>query len=123
MNETGGENQAQRIATIAGILAVLLVLRRLRKRRKARKLLKARARARAHIVEQRMRRERAREKAAAKTGKKGRKEKKDRSIPEQLVRFTILAIMKKIITQQIDQAGLELGKSRLGKKVVEATEA
>ncbi|RJP30136.1 MAG: hypothetical protein C4536_10630 [Actinobacteria bacterium] len=123
MNEVGGENQAQRIGMIAGVLLTLLVLRRLRKRRKQKKLLKARAKAKAHQVEKRLQEEKAKEKASKKSGKKGKKSKKDRSILEQLVRFTILAVLKKIISQQIEQAGSDLGASKLGKKVVEAAEA
>ena len=120
MDETGGENQAQRFGIIVGILATLLVLRRLRKRRKAKKLLKAKAKARARVVEQRMKEEKARQKATKKAGGKG---KKERSIVEQIVRFTILAVMKKVISQQIETAGKELGGSKLGKKVVQATES
>jgi Na+/glutamate symporter len=123
MDETGGENQAQRFGIIVGILAALLVLRRLRKRRKAKKLLKAKAKARARVVEQRMKEEKARQKATKKAGGKGKKGKKERSIVEQIVRFTILAVMKKVISQQIETAGKELGGSKLGKKVVQATES
>jgi len=122
MNEVGGENQTQRIGMIAGVLVALLVLRRLRKRRKRKKLLKERAKAKARQVEQRIKEEKTKEKASKK-GKKEKKGKKDRSILEQLIRFTILAVAKKIISQQIEQAGSELGTSRLGKKVVQAAEA
>lgn len=127
MSEAGGENISQKAGAAVGILAALLILRRLRKRRKEKKLAKARARARARVIEQRIKEEKARGKAARKAPKKsgkekrGKKDKKDRSIPEQLIRFTILAVMKKVISQQIEQAGLELGKSKLGKKVVEAS--
>ena len=120
MNEVGGENQTQRIGMIAGILVAFLILHRLRKRRKRKKLLKARAKAKARQVERRMKEEKAREKKDKKKGKKG---KKDRSIPEQLIRFTILAVMKKIISQQVEQAGSQLGTSKRGKKVVETVEA
>ncbi len=121
MNEVGGEKQAQRIGMIAGILVALLVLRRLRKRRKQKKLLKERAEAKARQVERRMKEEKAKKKDSQK-GKKEKKSKKDRSILQQLVRFTILAVAKKIISQQIEQAGSELGTSKLGKKVVQVAE-
>jgi hypothetical protein len=126
MGEAGGDNLTQRVGTVVGILAALLILRRLRKRRKEKKQLKARARAKARVLEQRVKEEKARGKTgkkAGKEGKKGKKGKKDRSILEQLVRFTILAVMKKVITKQIEQAGIELGGSKLGKKVVSAAES
>jgi hypothetical protein len=124
MSEAGGDNIKQRIGTAVGIMAALLILRRLRKRRKEKKLQKAKAKARAHLLEQRIKEEKARgKKAGKKEGKGGKKGKKDRSILEQIVRFTILAVAKKMISQQIELAGKELGGSKLGKKVVAASGA
>ncbi|MDD3718466.1 MAG: hypothetical protein PHP28_07375 [Actinomycetota bacterium] len=127
MSEAGGENLAQRAGTVVGVLAALLVLRRLRKRRKEKKLLKAQAKARARAktreIERRIRERKEREKGARKAARKekSKKGKKDRSVAEQLIRFAILAAGKKFISQQIEMAGKELGSSRLGKKVVEAS--
>ena len=123
MNEVVEESKAQRIGMIAGILAALLILRRLRKRRKEKKLLKKRAKAKARVIEQRVKEEKARVKAGKKPAEKGKKGKKERSIVEQLVRFTILAVAKKAISQQIDLAGKELGGSKLGKKIAKAAES
>ncbi len=117
----------QKAGTALGVLAALLILRRLRKRRKEKRLAKARARARARAIELRIKEEKTRGKAGRKAPLKGdakkkvKKAKRDRSITEQLIRFTVLAVMKKVISQQIDKAGLDLGKSRLGRKVVEAS--
>jgi hypothetical protein len=108
----------------AGALAALLILRRLRKRRKAKKLAKARTKAKARAIDLRVKEEKARGRTAKKAKKKeGRKGRKDRSILEQLIRFTILALAKKAISQQIELAGKDLGSSKLGKKVVGATGA
>ncbi len=125
MGEADAGNQAQKVGTAIGVLAVLLIVRRLRKRRKEKKLLKARAKARARtrarVIEQRIKEEKARGKAGKKAAKGGKRDKKDRSIPEQLIRFTILALAKKIISQQIELVGKDLAGSKLGKKVVEAS--
>jgi len=135
MNEVGEESTAQKIGVIAGVLAALLILRRLRKRRKEKKLLKKRAKAKAKLkarqIDQRVKDEKARVKVDKKSGKKAeksgkgkksKKSKKDRSVAEQLLRFAILAAGKKIISQQIELAGKELGSSgKLGKKIASTT--
>ncbi len=120
MSEFGGDNQMQKIGTAVSVLAALLVLRRLRKRRKEKKLVKERAKAKVRAAEKRVKEEKARGKAG-KADKGDKKSKKERSILEQLVRFTILAAAKKFISKQIEMAGKDLGGSKLGKKVVEVS--
>ncbi len=122
MDDVGGEKQAQQIGIIIGILAALLILRRLRKRRKMKKMLKARAKARARLEEQRRREEKARKKPGRKEAKKGKKGKKERSLVEQLIRFAVFQFLKKVISEQIKQMEVDIGGSKLGKKVVAATE-
>ncbi len=118
MNGPEGEKQAQKVGALLGAVAALIILRRLRKRRKAKKLLKKRAKAKARLAEQRKK-----EQAAARKGK-GRKGGKDkeRSMLQQLVRFAVFQFLKKLITQQIKQMEVDLGKGKLGKRIVEATE-
>jgi uncharacterized membrane protein YccC len=128
MNETGGENQTQKVGIIVGILAALLVLRRLRKRRRAKKLLKAQAKAkaqaRARVVEQRIKEEKTREKAGKKFGAvTGEKTRRNRSFFQQVIRIVILAFIRKFVLEQMGAAAKELNVSKLGKKVVEATES
>ncbi len=120
MNGPEGEKQAQKVGALLGAVAALVILRRLRKRRKAKKLLKQRAKARARLAEQRRKEQEAARKGK---GRKGReKGAKERSMVQQLVRFAVFQFLKKLITQQIKQMEVDLGKGRLGKRIVEATE-
>lgn len=117
MDEAGMEKQAQRWGMIAGALVALFLLHRWRQRRKVKKILKARAKVRAR--EEEAQRKEARGRAAKRRGKKKGKE---RSLVEQLVRFALFQFLKKVISEQIKQMEIELGKGKLGKKLVEATE-
>jgi predicted AAA+ superfamily ATPase len=124
MDEVGGENQVQRMGMLIGILAALFILRRLRKRRKQKKLLKARAKARMKLEEKRRKELVARKQVVEKTRKKrGKKGKKERSLTEQLIRFAVFQFMKKLISQQIKQMEMDMGSSKLGKKITEAAES
>lgn len=114
MGEFFRENKEASWGAIAGLLLSILFLHRLRKRRKKKKLLKARAKARA-----RMESKRAKE-AEKPTKKEKKKTKKEKSLVSQLVRFTIFQVAKKIITEQIKQTEGDLGKKKLGSKVVSA---
>lgn len=116
MNGSEGERQAQKVGALLGGVVALIVLRRLRKRRKAKKLLKQRAKARARLEK---RRRKERETARKEKGRKGEKE---RSMLQQLVRFAIFQFLKKLIMQQIKQMEVDLGKGKLGKRIVEAAE-
>lgn len=122
MDDVGGKKQAQQIGMIIGILAAFLILRRLRKRRKEKKLIKARAKARVRLQEQRRKEEEAGSKTRKKAAKKGKKGKKERSLVEQLIRFAVFQFLKKVISEQIKRMEVDLGGSKLGKKVVEAAE-
>ncbi|MDI6830803.1 MAG: hypothetical protein QME88_05655 [Actinomycetota bacterium] len=120
MNGPEGEKQAQKVGALLGAVAALVILRRLRKRRKAKKLLKQRAKARARLAEQRRKEQEAARKGK---GRKGReKGGRERSMVQQLVRFAVFQFLKKLIMQQIKQMEVDLGKGRLGKRIVEATE-
>ncbi len=135
MSETVGGEQNQRWGIFAGMVLGLFLLNRLRKRRKIRKIAKMRARAVSEGEKKSGKKEKARRKArvkarmkaeekAAKRRKKERKEKKnDRSLIEQLARFAVLQFAKKIISQQIRDMEISLGKSKLGSKLVESAES
>lgn len=119
MEDTAPEKQAQKWGMVAAVLAALFILHRWRQKRKVKKILKARAKVRAQA-------ERARRKAKGaekekKRGKKGKKGK-ERSLLEQLIRFAIFQLMKKVISEQIKQMEVDLSKGKLGKKLVEAAE-
>jgi hypothetical protein len=108
------QEQLQKWGLVAGGLAVLFFLNRWRQKRKVKKILKARARLKAWQEKEREEKKKGR---AARRGKK-----KERSMVQQLVRFAVFQFLKKIISEQIKQMEVELGKGRLGKKLVEATE-
>ena len=134
MGEAVGGTQDQRWGLFAGIVAGLLFLNRLRKRRKIRKIawvwalavarrdkkgLKVVEARRKHRARARMKADEKAKKAARKEKKKEKKErKKDRPIIEQLIRFAVLQFAKKAITQQIKGMEVDLGRSKLGSKVV-----
>jgi hypothetical protein len=119
MNGAGGEKQKQRWGVFAGILAAFYILHRLRKRRKMKKMIKERARARA-MMEEKRKKEEAKKKAGKRVVKKA---KKERSLTEQLVRFTIFQLLKKVISAQIKQTEIGLGSGKLGKKLVDTVES
>ena len=116
MGEASKDKRAPQLGMLAGILAVLLLLRRCRKRRKEKKLLRERVKARARLEEQRRKEEEGRRKARRKAGKK------ERTMVEQLVRFAVFQLLKKAISQQIKAMEVDLGKGKLGKKIVGAAE-
>ncbi len=118
MNGPEGEKQAQKVGALLGAMAALIILRRLRKRRKAKKLLKQRAKAKAKLAERRKKEQEASRRRKGRKGDKG----KERSMLQQLVRFAVFQFLKKLITQQIKQMEVDLGKGKLGKRIVEATE-
>lgn len=118
MNGPEGEKQAQKAGMLIGALAAIIILRRLRKRRKAKKLLKRRAKAKAKLAERRKKEQEAARRRRGRKGGKGR----ERSMLEQLVRFAVFQFLKKLITQQIKQMETDLGKGKLGKRIVEAAE-
>ena len=118
MNGAGGEKQAQKVGALLGAVAALFVLRRLRKRRKAKRLAKRREKARAKLAEQR----RKEQKAARKGGGKEKKGAEERSMFRQLVRFAVFQFLKKLIMQQIKQMEVDLGKGKLGKRIVGTAE-
>ncbi len=116
MEETAAEKLSQKWWLVAGGLAVLLLLHRWRQKRKVEKLLKARAKMRARAEKARP------EVKGAGKRKRGKKKGKDRSLAEQLLRFAAFQLMKKIISEQIKQMEVDLGRGRIGKKLVEAAE-
>lgn len=113
--EAGAEKQVQKWGMIAGGLAALFLLHRWRQKRRIKKILNARAKLKAHEEKERREAERGKGK---KRGKKG----KERSMLQQLVRFAVFQLLKKVISEQIKQMEIELGKGKLGKKLVEAVE-
>lgn len=126
MSGSGSGAQDQRLVGIAGALVGLFLLNKLRKRRKAKKAAKLLERARISLEEQRRKEELARRKARVKARmkageKEGGKDRKKRSIPQELARFTILLVMKKVISGQIEH--MEIGGSKLGAKIAEAAKA
>lgn len=112
--EAEAQKQLQKWGLVAGGLAFLFLLNRWRQKRKVKKILKARARLRAR--QERELKEKKRGRAAKKA------KKKERSMLQQLVRFAVFQFLKKIISEQIKQMEVELGKGKLGKKLVEAAE-
>ncbi len=107
------QKQLQWLGMAAGGLAVLFLLNRWRQKRKVKKILRARARLKARQDKERK----------EKRGKAARRaKKKERSMFQQLVRFAVFQFLKKVISEQIKQMEVELGKGKLGKKLVEATE-
>ncbi len=132
MNGVGDEMQKQRWGVFAGILLGLFFLHKLRKRRKIKKILKNRAKVRAKMDKGRKKDVKSKAKTMAKTkvaaqakpSKKAKKKaKKDKTVAQQLISFTILTLMKKIISQQIKQIEPGLSKAKLGKTVIEAAES
>jgi|GEM_PF-2403163 len=115
MEEAGTRDQAVKLGLAAGGLFALVLLRRWMRRRKIKKILKARARMKARLEKSRAKEAKA-EKGRRRAGKKGR----ERSMAEQLIRFAVFQFLKKIISEQIKQTQLDLGKGRLGKKLVGA---
>ena len=111
--------QKQRWGVFSAILAALYLLNKLRKRRKLKKQIKKRARARARMEEMRRKEEGAKKKAGKRVVKKAKKKK---SLIQQLVRFTIFQILRKLISEQIKQTEIDLGRGKLGKKLVGAVE-
>jgi FtsZ-interacting cell division protein ZipA len=122
MNDTG-ENRLQAWAAVAAALAGFLLIRKWRKRRqrkKVEKILKKREKAR--LKEKRKTKEKAisdarkRRKEAVRKAKK--KAAKERSMLQQLVRFAVFQLLKKMISEQIKGIEMDLGKSRLGERLV-----
>ncbi|OFW57270.1 MAG: hypothetical protein A2V52_07690 [Actinobacteria bacterium RBG_19FT_COMBO_54_7] len=121
MDDAGDVMQNKRWAIFAGAIAALYFLNKLRKRRKMKKMIEGRLKAR--IEEQReksvsgkMQRRLVEE---SKTSKKSRrKRKKERSMLSTIMRAVVFQLVKKIITDQINQAdmgrlkGLKLGKKQ-----------
>lgn len=114
VEEAEVQKQLQKWGMVAGGLVVLLLLNRWRQKRKVKKILKARAKLKAQQEKER------REKTKGRTAKRARK--KERSMFQQLVRFAVFQFLKKVISEQIKQMEVELGKGKLGKKLVEAAE-
>lgn len=112
MEEAGTRDQAVKWGLAAGGFFALILLRRWMRRRKIKKILKARAR-----MKERLEKARAKEAKPAKGGR-GKKKAKERSMAEQLVRFAVFQFLKKVISEQIKQAQIDLGKGRLGKRLV-----
>ncbi|MBC7247666.1 MAG: hypothetical protein H5T73_07795 [Actinobacteria bacterium] len=120
MVDTAPEKQAQKWGMIAAGLAVLLLFHRWRQKRKVKKILKARAKVRDQ-AEKARRKAKGAEKAKGREKKKSKKGK-ERSLLEQLIRFAVFQLMKKVISEQIKQMEVDLSRGKLGKKLVEATE-
>ncbi len=114
MEEAEVQKQLQKWGMVAGGLAVLLLLNRWRQKRKVEKILKARAKLKAQQEKER------KAKAKGKAAKRSRK--KERSMLQQLVRFAVFQFLKKVISEQIKQMEVELGKGKLGRRLVEAAE-
>jgi LPXTG-motif cell wall-anchored protein len=120
MNEAFGEDKQPNWGIIAGVMAGLFLLWRLRKRRKRKKLLKARAKLEKKRREQG---KKTRKKPEKKLKKKEKKVKKERSLVSQLVRFAVFQIAKKAISEQIKNVEMDLGKGKIGAKVVSSVES
>ncbi|MDY6795189.1 MAG: hypothetical protein SWK76_07900 [Actinomycetota bacterium] len=117
MGESLLEKKEASLGALAGLLVAVLLLLKLRKRRKRKKLLKAKAKAKARM-------EKRRKLEVKKTDKKGKKKaKKERSLVSQLIRFTVFQVAKKLISEQIKQTEMDLGKGKLGSKIVSAAES
>ncbi|WP_458011351.1 hypothetical protein [Candidatus Solincola sp.] len=114
MEEAEVQKQLQKWGLVAGGLAALFLLNRWRQKRKVKKILKARAKLKARQEKERKEKKRGR---AARRAKK-----KERSMVQQLVRFAVFQFLKKVISEQIRQMEVELGKGKLGKKLVEVAE-
>ncbi len=113
--ESGMEKQARKWGLLAGGFLVLFLLHRWRQKRRVKKILKARARLKA-------REEIAEKEKRGKAAKRKKKGKKERSMVEQLVRFAVFQLLKRVISEQIKQMEIELGSRKLGQKLVEAAE-
>jgi hypothetical protein len=111
---SGGSEAAAEVGVGRGGLAALFLLNRWRQKRKVKKILKARAKLKARQEKERKEKKRGR---AARRAKK-----KERSMVQQLVRFAVFQFLKKVISEQIRQMEVELGKGKLGKKLVEVAE-
>ncbi|MDI6873312.1 MAG: hypothetical protein QME84_03390, partial [Actinomycetota bacterium] len=109
MEEAEVQKQLQKWGLVAGGLAALFLLNRWRQKRKVKKILKARAKLKARQEKERKEKKRGR---AARRAKK-----KERSMVQQLVRFAVFQFLKKVISEQIRQMEVELGKGKLGKKL------
>lgn len=114
VEEAEVQKQLQKWGLVAGGLAALFLLNRWRQKRKVKKILKARAKLKARQEKERKEKKRGR---AARRAKK-----KERSMVQQLVRFAVFQFLKKVISEQIRQMEVELGKGKLGKKLVEVAE-
>ena len=124
MNEAFGEKPQPNWGVIAGVLAGLFLLWRLRKRRKKKKLLKAKAKVERRRREQEKKAKKKPEKKLKKKDKKQKKKaKKERSLVSQLVRFAIFQLAKKVISEQIKNVEVDLGKGKIGAKVVSSVES
>ena len=93
----------------------------MRKRRKKKKLLKAKAKLEKRRREQAKKAKKKPDKKLKKKEKK--KKKKERSLASQLVRFAVFQIAKKIISEQIKSVEMDLGKGKIGAKVVSSVES
>lgn len=113
--ESGMEKPAQKWGLLAGGVFVLFLLHRWRQKRRVKKILKARAKLKA-------REEIPEKKERAKAARRKKKGKKERSMVEQLLRFAVFQLLKKVISEQIKQMEIELGSRKLGQKLVEAAE-
>jgi len=124
MNEAFGEKPQPNWGVIAGVLAGLFLLWRLRKRRKKKKLLKAKAKVERRRREQEKKAKKKPEKKLKKKDKKQKKKaKKERSLVSQLVRFAVFQLAKKVISEQIKNVEVDLGKGKIGAKVVSSVES
>lgn len=123
MEGSNAGNQQPPWGAIAGAAAAFIVILRIRKRRKKKKLEKLlKAREKARLERKRAEEKRLKKEKPAKKAAKGKKEKKERSLVEQLVRFTVFQLLKKVISSKIKEMEIDLGKSKIGEKVVAASE-